>query len=91
MIPRAVGSRIGEPVKWNVDARISFKNMRDGELNSCIRYSLNIKGAEDLYDNFSEIDFLIVFDRGDKFLLDAFGAMKNIFPSYCLCVITLRV
>ena len=30
---------------------------------------------------FAEIDFLVASDRGDRYLSDAFGPMKNIFPS----------
>ena len=30
---------------------------------------------------FAEIDFLVVSDRGDRYLSDAFGPMKNIVPS----------
>ena len=30
---------------------------------------------------FSEIDQLVVSDRGDRYLADAFGHMKNIFTS----------
>ena len=32
-----------------------------------------------LHENISEIDFLIVSDRGDRYLSDAFGPMKK----YC--------
>ena len=41
-------------------------------------YIYLFKGTEGY---FSEIGFLIVSDRGDQYLSDAFGPMKNIVPS----------
>ena len=44
--------------------------------------SQEVKGAgEGLHENFAEIDFLVVSDRGYRYLSDAFGPMKNIVPS----------
>ena len=36
-------------------------------------------GREGLHENYAEIDFLVVSDRGDRYLSDAFGPMKK----YC--------
>ena len=61
---------------------------------------MDLKGAGGVFmKNFSEIDFLVVSYRGDQYLSDAFGPIKNIVPSRSYyrskvsarCVITLRV
>ena len=36
-----------------------------------------LRGHGGLHEIFSEIDFLIVYDRGDLYLSDAFGLMKK--------------
>ena len=40
-----------------------------------------LRGPEGLHEIFSEIDFLLVSYRGDEYLSDAFGPIKNIVPS----------
>ena len=41
---------------------------------------VSVKGAGGgLHEKFSEIDFLVVMYRGDRYLTDAFGPMKK----YC--------
>ena len=43
---------------------------------------IKIEGAGGgLHENFSEFDFLFVFDRVYRYLSDAFGPRKNIVPS----------
>ena len=42
---------------------------------------LRRQGGGGLHENFAEIDFMVVSDRGDRYLSDVFGPMKNIVPS----------
>ena len=45
----------------------------------------NNKGGRGSSYFFPEIDFLIVSDRGDQYLSDTFGPIKNIVPSRSYC------
>ena len=44
-----------------------------------------LRGQGGLHENFAEIDLLVVSDRGDRYLSDAFGPVKNIVPSRSYC------
>ena len=45
-------------------------------------HGFNGAGGGVFMKNFTEIDFLVVsYTRGDRYLSDAFGPMKNIDPS----------
>ena len=44
-------------------------------------YCFKGAGVGGLHDFFSEIEFLAVSDRGDRYLSESFGPMKNIDPS----------